>query len=149
MKNTFVETVIGAVVIAIATAFLVYMYQSADLNAMSNGYKITASFEKVEGLAVGSDVRMAGIKIGTVTDQRLDPKNYQAVLELQISQEVELPDDTSAKIATEGLLGGAYVSLEPGGSEYMLADGDMLNFTQGSISILDLIGQTMFNTGDK
>lgn len=149
MENTFVETVIGAVVIAIATAFLVYMYQSADLNAMSNGYKITASFEKVEGLAVGSDVRMSGIKIGTVTDQRLDPKNYQAVLELQISQEVELPDDTNAKIATEGLLGGAYVSLEPGGSEYMLADGDILNFTQGSINILDLIGQAMFNTGDK
>ncbi len=144
MDNSFVETLVGGIVIAIAAAFLAYGYSVSDVGNVS-GIEVTAEFDRVDGLATGSDVRMSGIKIGTVTGQSLNTNNYYAVVTLNLTDEVQLPNDSSAKITSEGLLGGNYVSITPGGSEDMLTDGDEIQFTQGSIDLIGLVGQAVFS----
>ena len=111
----------------------------------SAGYTITAEFDNVEGVNVGSDIRMAGIKIGTVTGQSLNPENFQALITMSIDPAVQLTDDTSAKATSEGLLGSKFISLEPGGSETKLAAGGVINYTQGAVDIWSLISQAMFD----
>jgi phospholipid/cholesterol/gamma-HCH transport system substrate-binding protein len=145
MNNSMVETLIGAVVIVIAGAFLAFAYNTPGMGKNSSGYLITAEFDNVEGVNVGSDIRMAGIKIGTVTAQSLNPTNYQAQVSMSIDPAVKLTDDTSAKVTSEGLLGSKFISLEPGGSEVTLADGGVITYTQGAVDIWSLISQAMFD----
>ena len=111
-----------------------------------SGYKLIAEFDRIDGLTVGSDVRMSGIKVGTVIDQKLNKQNFYATVTLAINDDIELPDDTSAKITMEGLLGGNYVSLTPGGSFDLLTDGDEISYTQGSVDLIGLVSQAMFST---
>ena len=144
MENSFVETLVGAIVLAITGAFLAYGYSITDVGDVT-GIELTAEFDRVDGLATGSDVRMSGIKIGTVTSQTLNLNNYYAVVTMNLSDEISLPIDSSAKITSEGLLGGNYVSLTPGGSEEMLQNGDAIEFTQGSIDLIGLVGQAVFS----
>jgi len=147
MGNNIVETLIGTLVLVLAGVFLAYAYSSADLKGTEDGYKVTAQFDRVDGLDIGSDVRLSGIKVGSVTAQSLDADTFLAEIELTINNGFELPDDTSAKITSDGLLGGAYISLEPGGSMDILEDGGEITFTQGSIDLMGLIGQAIFSTG--
>ncbi len=144
MENNFVETLVGAVVLVITGAFLSYGYSISDVGDVT-GIELTAEFDRVDGLATGSDVRMSGIKIGTVTSQTLNTDNYYAVVTMNLSSKIDLPIDSSAKITSEGLLGGNYVSLTPGGSEDMLQTGDAIEFTQGSIDLIGLVGQAVFS----
>jgi phospholipid/cholesterol/gamma-HCH transport system substrate-binding protein len=145
MNNSTVETLIGAVVIVIAGAFLTFAYNTSGIGQKGSGYLITAEFDNVEGVNVGSDIRMAGIKIGTVTAQSLNPENFQALISMNIDPAVQLTDDTSAKVTSEGLLGSKFISLEPGGSETKLADGGVITYTQGAVDIWSLISQAMFD----
>ncbi|TNE33647.1 MAG: outer membrane lipid asymmetry maintenance protein MlaD [Alphaproteobacteria bacterium] len=149
MSSNIVETVIGAVVLAFATIFLVFAYRTADVNTGSGGIQLTAAFDNVDGLNIGSDVRMSGIKVGAVTGQHLDPKSYRAIISINLNDDVELPEDSSAKITSESLLGGNYLALSPGGSDTMLKDGDKITYTQGSVNIQDLIGQAIFSNNSK
>ncbi len=146
MANNMVETLVGAIVIVVAGAFLFFAYTTADVGDVA-GYTVTADFDSVDGLTVGSDVRMSGIKIGTVTSQELDPNTYLARVAMAIDPKVQLPDDSSIKITAEGLLGGNYLSIEPGGSEDLIADGGRIQFTQGSIDLIGLVGQAIFSAG--
>lgn len=146
MKDSMVETAVGAIVIVIAAAFFLFAYTVSGKGSTSGGYHVTAAFDNVEGINVGSDVRMAGIKIGTVTGQSLDPETFQAVLKLEIARDVPLADDTTAKITAEGLLGSKFVALDPGGSETHLSEGGVITYTQGSVDIWKLIATAMFNT---
>jgi phospholipid/cholesterol/gamma-HCH transport system substrate-binding protein len=148
MGSNIVETLIGTLVLVVAGFFLTYAYQTADLNGSGSGYSVQAQFDRVDGLVVGADVRMSGIKIGTVTDQALDPQTYQANVTLTIDEAIELPEDTSAKISSDGLLGGSYISLEPGGSMDLIEAGGEITLTQGSIDLMGLIGQAIFATGN-
>lgn len=145
MKSNFVETAVGALVIAIAAGFFTYVYNSTDLGSGSGGYKIKAEFENIEGISVGSDIRMAGIKIGSVVKQNLDPKNFQAVVTMSVANFIKLPDDTTAKVTSEGLLGSKFIALEIGGSEQILKDGDSLTHTQSALDIWSLINEFMFS----
>lgn len=144
MQSNLVETLIGTLVVAVAAVFLFYGYSASGMRSAS-GYQVNAAFSAVDGLANGADVRMSGIKIGTVVRQSLDPDTYQAVVTLDIASDVKLPDDSSAKITSEGLLGGSYISVTPGGSEDMLAGGGEIMFTQGSVDLMSLIGQAVFS----
>jgi phospholipid/cholesterol/gamma-HCH transport system substrate-binding protein len=146
MQSNLVETLIGTIVVAVAALFLFYGYTTSGMRS-SAGYKVTAEFSGVDGLANGSDVRLSGIKVGTVVSQQLNSETYQAVVTLDLARDVKIPDDTSAKIASDGLLGGSYVSLTPGGSPDYLADGGEIMFTQGSVDLMGLIGQAVFSTG--
>jgi phospholipid/cholesterol/gamma-HCH transport system substrate-binding protein len=145
MQSNLVETLIGAIVVVIAGVFLYYGYSNSGMRS-ANGYHVKAEFDRVDGLANGSDVRLSGIKVGTVVSQAIDQKNYQAVVTLSLAPDVKIPDDSSAKITSEGLLGSNYIALTPGGSEDYLKDGGEITFTQGSVDLMGLIGQAMFST---
>ncbi|GAB4183932.1 MAG: outer membrane lipid asymmetry maintenance protein MlaD [Thalassobaculales bacterium] len=146
MRHNVIETVIGAVVILIAVIFLGFAYQSAGLRTVS-GYTLIANFDRADGLKIGTDVKVSGIKVGVVTAQALDPETFQARVTMMVDGAVKLPDDTAAKVASEGLLGGVYVSLIPGGSDKDLAPGGTIRFTQGPVDLADLIGRFIFSGG--
>lgn len=149
MRRNMIETVMGAVVLLVAVAFIVFAFRSASLsNAGRDGYQVTVEFSDASGLAAGTDVRMAGVKIGTVVEQRLNPDTYFAVVTLGISETVRLPSDSSARIIPDGLLGGNYVALEPGGAEDYIADGGRILYAQGSVNVVDLLGRFIFSAAD-
>ncbi|MGB7205528.1 MAG: outer membrane lipid asymmetry maintenance protein MlaD [Anderseniella sp.] len=141
MKNSMVETAVGAFVVAVALGFGGFMYSIGGLGGTTSGYAVQASFGSVDGINVGTDVRVAGIKVGTVTAQDLDRETYRANVKLSLDPSVKLPEDTTAKIASEGLLGGKFISLEPGGSETMIESGGDIEFTQDAIDIFGLVSQ--------
>ncbi|TVQ55831.1 MAG: outer membrane lipid asymmetry maintenance protein MlaD [Rhodobacteraceae bacterium] len=142
MANSAAETVIGAVVLAVAGGFLVYAAQTADIN-FRGSYELVAQFRKADGLSSGADVRVSGVKVGTVRSLSLDRDTFQARAVLAIEQTVRIPDDSAATIASEGLLGGAHIAIQPGGSDFMLEPGEEFAFTQGSVNIMDLIGRAI------
>lgn len=144
MRDNLVETLIGAVVLAVAAVFLVFAYGKSGVGTVA-GYALSAKFQRVDGIAVGTPVRLAGIKVGSVVDQRLDPKDYRALVTISVDNAVQLPEDSALKVASDGLLGAKYLSLEPGGADQMLKDGQEIKYTQGSIDLMDLIGQAIFS----
>ncbi len=143
-ENAF-EAAVGAVVLAGAIAFAAYVGQRMD--GPSNGYALSASFAKADGLTVGGEVRVSGVKVGAISDIRLDPATYRAEVRMNLRGDLQLPEDSSAKIASDGLLGGAYVSIEPGGDAQIIPAGGAIGHTQGSISILDLVGRAIYGAG--
>jgi phospholipid/cholesterol/gamma-HCH transport system substrate-binding protein len=146
MPRNVLETVLGAVVLVVAAAFLWYAYQRADVSD-PGGYVLRAQFESVDGLENGSDVRISGIKVGQVLSQTLDPQTYLAEVRFSVASNVELPSDSSAAIASASLLGGKYLSLSPGGDVETLGPDGLITFTQPSINIERLIGQYVFGGG--
>jgi phospholipid/cholesterol/gamma-HCH transport system substrate-binding protein len=142
-KDTIGETVLGAIVALVAVGFLAFALTRAGQSEGSGGYPLLASFNKVDGVAVGSDVRMAGVKVGAVSAVALDNSTYLAKLTLSIDQSVKVPQDSSAKIATDGLLGGAYVSLEPGGDDAVLKPGGQIEQTQGSVDLITVLSSAI------
>ncbi|MEO6607087.1 MAG: outer membrane lipid asymmetry maintenance protein MlaD [Aestuariivirga sp.] len=145
MKSNSLETLVGAAVIALAVAFFAFAWKTAGHGGAGGGYHVTADFDNASGVSVGSDVRIAGIKVGSVIGQTLNQANFQARIDMLINREVQISDDSSAKIASEGLLGSNFISLEPGGSETKLADGDAISYTQGAVDVWSLISQAMFS----
>lgn len=140
MQNSLLETLIGAVVIAVAGVFLVFALRVANTGTVA-GYELNARFDRVDGLDIGSDVRMGGIKIGSVVRQSLDPVTYRAVVTFTVQPDIKVPADTSATIESESLLGGRYLSLVPGGDDRMLNPGQEVRYTQASISLEQLLGK--------
>jgi phospholipid/cholesterol/gamma-HCH transport system substrate-binding protein len=138
MSNSVAETVLGAVVLATAGGFLVYAGQNAGFQMAQDSYSLSAAFRTAEGVLVGTDVRLAGIKVGSVTDLELDTETYQARAEFSIRNDIVIPEDSDIKVAQEGLLGGYYLEITPGASDFMLSSGDEIVNTQGSVSLLDL-----------
>lgn len=147
MKHNFFETLFGAVIILVAAVFFVYAYQKSDV-VQTNQYTYSADFNSIEGIVVGSDVRLAGVKVGTVLKTYVDPKSYLAVVELTAEDKIKLPEDTAAQIKSDGLLGNKYVALSPGGSEKNLKPGDRITYTQSAVNLEDLIGKAIFSNSD-
>lgn len=143
MKRNMIEAVLGAVVLAAAAIFLAFAAQVATVKSTS-GYAVSATFTKVGGLERGSDVRISGISVGTVTSQELDPKTFQAKVTLSIDSAVQLPTDTEAAIVGDGLLGGKYVNLVPGQAAEKIKAGGVLARTKDYQSLEDLVGQIIF-----
>ena len=112
-------------------------------------YEVTAEFDDASGLTPGTDVRMAGVKIGTVQANELDTETFMAKVTMNIQDGIEMPTDTSARIIPDGLLGGNFIALEPGGDEDVLKNGSVISFTQGSINVVDLLGRFIFSAADK
>ncbi len=143
MKRNPIETVLGAVVLVVAGMFLALAYSSAQV-ATTQGYEVKASFLKVGGLQVGSDVRISGINVGTVAQQSLNPDTFEAEVTMVIDESVTLPEDSIAAIVGDGLLGGKYVDLRPGQSQTAIKDGDILQNSQDFQSLEDLVGEIIF-----
>jgi phospholipid/cholesterol/gamma-HCH transport system substrate-binding protein len=144
VKDSTVETLIGGAVIVIAAAFFMFAYQTSNKGQASGGYRLSAEFDNAAGVSVGTDVRVAGVKIGSVVDFSLNPENFQANVVMEIDPEVKFTEDTTAKVTSEGLLGSNFIALEQGGAETMLADGGIISNTQGAVDIWSLISQAMF-----
>ncbi len=139
MSAVRTETFVGAAVVAVAAGFLLYGAQFANVSSDSSGYGLSASFRSVEGISVGTDVRLAGVKIGSVTDVELDPATFRATTSFTVADGVELPDDSAVVISSEGLLGGNFVEILPGGSPFNFEAGDEIEDTQGSVSLISLL----------
>ena len=143
MRRNAIETVMGAVVLLVAGGFVFFAYDMAQVKAVE-GYEVTALFYKIGGLNEGSDVRISGIKVGTVVDHELDAESYDARVRMTITREVKLPVDTVASIASEGLLGGKYVRLEPGTDKSYIKDGGTITRTKDFRSLEDQVGEIIF-----
>lgn len=140
MRESVTEVLVGAGVVAVAAGFLVYTAQVTGLgDGASGAYELMASFRSAEGVAVGTDVRMAGVKIGTVTDLILNTDTYRADATFDLTTDVPIPDDSAAVVASEGLLGGTFVEIVPGGSFEFFETGSEIEDTQGAVSVLQLL----------
>lgn len=139
MASNAAETLIGALVLAVAGGFLVYAANTADVSVGGGGYALKAEFRKAEGLNVGGDVQISGVKVGSITSIALNPTTYRASVSFSIRDEIKVPEDSLAKIVSEGLLGGNFVTIDPGASDFMLEDGAEFEHTQGSINLIDLV----------
>jgi phospholipid/cholesterol/gamma-HCH transport system substrate-binding protein len=143
-----IEVLAGALVLLVAGAFLAYAVTNSGRGGFSGpGLTLRAKFDRIDGLAPGADVRVAGVKVGSVVDQRIDPQTFLAVLTMRVDGALRLPSDTSAEITSEGLLGGRFVALVPGGSDRILADGGEITITQSAISLESLLGRFLFSSG--
>lgn len=138
------EVLTGAAVLLIAAGFLGYAVAHSGRIAVS-GYELHAAFDHIDGLGVGSDVRMAGVKVGSVLETRIDPKTYLADVTLRVQDAIRLPKDSSAEVTSEGLLGGKFLNLTPGGDPTMLQPGQTISITQSSISLEQLLGKFIFS----
>ena len=143
MNRNLVEAIMGTVVLMVAVVFVVFVYNTAQVKAEA-GYQVTAAFYKIGGLTKGSDVRLRGIKVGTVTEEWLDGETYDAMLRMVIRNDVKLSEDTVASIGSEGILGGKYVRLEPGSSETILRSGGVITKTKDFRSLEDQVGEIIF-----
>ena len=143
-RSNTAETLIGAAVVAIALVFAALAYYRTG-SAGASGYEVNARLSKVDGLAVGTDVRLSGIKVGTVSGLVLDPANYLVTVKMDIRNDIKLPADSSILVTQAGFLGGQYLSITPGGDDKMMAPGAFFESAQGSIDIMNLVGR--FATG--
>ncbi len=149
MGRNIVETIVGAIVLVVACAFVFYAFAKSDRTG-PDGYDVVARFGRIDGLKRGSDITLSGVKVGTVTGIDLDRKTYQAVVHLAVTSGLQLPIDTNAKIVSESLLGGMVVVLEPGADKKVIPSGGEITNTQDAISLTELIAKFMFGgTGQK
>lgn len=148
MAENTSEVLVGGVVLAAAIGFFLVLGQSSGFSGPTGGYPLHASFRSLEGVNVGTDVRLAGVKIGTVTDISLNVETYRADTKISVNNGVEIPDDSAIIIASEGLLGGSFVEIMPGGSLFYFSAGDELEDTQGSVSLLQLLMKFVSGSGE-
>lgn len=146
-RRSIAEVLTGAIVLVVAAGFLAYAIAHSGRSA-APGYTLYARFDHVDGLSVGADVRLAGVKVGTVTAQTIDPKTFLATVSFTVRTGIQLPKDTSASITAEGLLGGNYLSLAPGGDEAMLQPGQTITITQSAVNLEELLGKFIFSASN-
>lgn len=147
MQRNMLETVMGAVVLIAAAGFLYLVSNTVGVRQNAHGYDLVMRFDRGASVNAGTDVRIAGAKVGTVVGKTFDPANYQAVVTINVDDTVKLPKDTTAIITSDGLLGDNYVLLEIGGDDQMLKADDQITHVQGALNLADLINK--FVVGSK
>lgn len=140
MSRSVIESLVGALVLAVSVVVLIGVFQSSDTQRVA-GYQLTARFDNAEGLASGTDIRLAGIKIGSVASQRVDPETFEAAVTFNIDSGVELPADSVARVVPDGLLGGTFIEISPGSAEEILQPDGTFENTRGAINVVELISQ--------
>jgi phospholipid/cholesterol/gamma-HCH transport system substrate-binding protein len=145
VRRNLAEVLTGLVVLIVAVGFLSYAIANSGRSAISSGYPLYAKFSNIAGLNVGSDVRLAGVKIGVVDSASIDPKTFLANVRMTIRNGIELPKDSSIEVASESLLGGEYLAVQPGADTATLQPGQTITITQGAISLEDLLGKFIFS----
>lgn len=144
MNRSVIETFLGALVLVVAGYFLIFSYNTANVKKV-DGYEVVADFSGIGGLAVGDDVQISGVKVGTVTGVKLNADTYLARVHMSIDPSVKIPVDTAALISSESLLGGKYLALEPGAEEEMIVAGGRVPYTQAPQNLEQLLGQFIFS----
>jgi phospholipid/cholesterol/gamma-HCH transport system substrate-binding protein len=148
MQRDVLEPIVGALVLLIAGTFAWFAYTTTGLGGRQ-GYEVAAHFDRVGGLSTGSDVRVSGVKVGTVTALALDSKSYLADVRFSVARSIEIPDDSVAQITSEGLLGSQFLNIVPGASDTMVKPGGQLKYTQAPVDLMQLLGKFMFSLGDQ
>lgn len=144
------EVLLGAVVMVVAVVFVVFALRSTGtVLAPAGGYPLHASFRSAEGVRMGTEVRLAGVRIGTVTTVSLDPQSFRAMLTIAIDPAIQLPTDSSIQVASEGLLGGTFIEILPGGALENLGSGDAFEDTQSAVSLVTLLLRAFTGPGDE
>jgi phospholipid/cholesterol/gamma-HCH transport system substrate-binding protein len=141
MRESLFETLVGLIVVAVAGIFLVFSLQQSSEAAPRDSYTLSAKFNRVDGISAGSDVRLAGVKVGAVTGIDLDPKTYKAVVNFTMRKGMKVPDDSTAQVLSDGLLGGAYLGIMVGGSFDYIPEGGTIEFTRGSVDLLTVLSE--------
>lgn len=139
MSESRTEILVGGVVLAVAIGFLVYAGKTTGMTRAGSAYELSANFRSADGISIGTDVRLAGVKVGRVTRIDLDPATYRANTVFTVQDAIRVPDDSAVSISSEGLLGGNFVEILPGGSPFFFEPGDEIEFTQGSVSLVSLL----------
>lgn len=147
MSENKTEVFVGGAVLAVAIGFVAYAGQITGFSKSTTGYPLSASFRSAEGVTVGTDVRLAGVKIGTVTDLKLNPKTFRADTVISVAEGIEIPDDSAVVVASEGLLGGNFVEIVPGGSPFNFEPGAEIEDTQGAVSLVSLLLKFVSGSG--
>ena len=147
MQRNMLETVMGAIVLLTAVAFVSLAYEAANIRG-TDGYELEAEFGATGGLSVGDDVRISGIKVGRISRQELDPVTYAARIVMSLDERIRIPADSSARITAASLLGGNYLELIPGADEDMMQPGEVIYDTRDSISLTDLLGKAVFSAAN-
>ena len=146
-RRNLAEVLAGIVVLLVAAGFLAFALARGSVGTVA-GYTLDAKFDRIDGLSVGADVRMAGVKIGTVTGAQIDPKTYLAIVRMSVRNGTLVPKDSSAAITSDGLLGSEYLALSPGGSATMLKPGQEIAITQSPVNLQQLLGKFIFSVTD-
>mgnify|MGYP005690273193 FL=1 len=147
MQRNMLETVMGAIVLLTAVAFVSLAYEAANIRG-TDGYELEAEFGATGGLSVGDDVRISGIKIGRISRQELDPVTYAARIVMSLDERIRIPADSSARITAASLLGGNYLELIPGADEDMMQPGEVIYDTRDPVSLTDLLGKAVFSAAN-
>ena len=147
MQRNMLETVMGAIVLLTAVAFVSLAYEAANIRG-TDGYKLEAEFGATGGLSVGDDVRISGIKVGRISRQELDPVTYAARIVMSLDERIRIPADSSARITAASLLGGNYLELIPGADEDMMQPGEVIYDTRDPVSLTDLLGKAVFSAAN-
>ena len=145
MARNWIESAVGAGVLAVAIWFLIFSYQSVSNSGGPGSYRLSAEFDGIDGVHSGADVRISGITIGSVSALTLTTEPYRANVELDIQQDIEIPIDSSIAVKRESLLGGRYLAISPGADPELLGDGEEFEFTQSALVLEDLIGKLLFS----
>jgi phospholipid/cholesterol/gamma-HCH transport system substrate-binding protein len=149
MAETPSEIAAGALTLLVAGGFFAYAAQTTGwTGGGAETYPLTASFRSAQGVSLGTDVRLAGVRIGTVTDVALDPETYRADVTFAIDDGIEVPEDSSVAVTAEGLLGGTFVEIVPGGSPFVLEPGAEIFDTQGALNLLGLLSRFVSAAAD-
>ena len=139
MAENKLEILAGALIVLAAIGFVAYAGKSAGMGPGGDSYTLRASFRSIEGVSLGSDVKLAGVKVGTLTAVSLNPATYRADAVISLNKSIQLPSDSAILISSEGLLGGNYIELQPGGMTDVLVPGDEIEDTQGAVSLVSLL----------
>ena len=145
-RHGVAELAAGTAVLLAAVAFVAYAAGNTGRGG-SGGTRLQARFDNVGSIGAGADVKIAGVKVGSVTGSSIDPATFQATLAFTVQPDIKLPADSSATISTGGLLGGSFLTLTPGGSDKTLQDGQTVAITQSATNLEDLLGKFIFNVG--
>ena len=149
MTYNKLETLVGLIVLIIATCFFSFAYKIYHRGDSKTGYSIIATFQNIDGIEAGSDVKISGIKIGAVDQILLREDSYDAVLTLKINNSIQIPKDSTAMVATNGFIGNKYIRIVPGAAEENLNNGQKITLTQSSLNIEDLISKLLYNMTNK
>ena len=148
MTQNSTEIVVGGLVLAVAVGFLAYAAQVTGVQSSAGSYPLTASFRSLEGVSVGTDVRLAGVKIGSVNSVGLNTETFRADTVISVKDGIEIPDDSAITIASEGLLGGNFVEIVPGGSPFMFEPSSEIEDTQSAVSLVSLLLKFVSGSGE-
>jgi phospholipid/cholesterol/gamma-HCH transport system substrate-binding protein len=143
-SHNYFDFLVGTLVLLFAIGFFLYSFKSSKISSNA-GYDIFAKFDNADGITIGSDIKISGIKVGSIVEQNLDEKTLKANLKMNIANNIKIPTDSSAKIVSEGLLGAKYITISIGGDEEILKNGQEIYFTQSSVNFEELLGKFIFS----